>query len=151
MKLGRALSLLLLLAFPFAIRAQEAKPSLNDQLWEAARQGDAAAVGALLDKGADVNARFRYGTTALFKAAERGHTEVVKLLLERGADVKVKDTFYGATAMTWALNSKHVEVVRLLLDKGAEGVDDVLGAGASDAGVQMQSRNSRRPRPVFIK
>ena len=60
-------------------------------------------VTALLDKGADVNAKFRYGTTALFKAAERGNTEVVKVLLARGADVSVKDTFYGATAMTWAL------------------------------------------------
>ena len=60
----------------------------------------------LLDKGADVNAKFRYGTTALFKAAERGHFEVAKVLIERGVDVKVKDTFYQATAMTWALDGK---------------------------------------------
>ena len=66
---------------------QNPKQELNDQLWEAARKGDAAAVTALLDKGADVNAKFRYGTTALFKAAERGNTEVVKVLLARGADV----------------------------------------------------------------
>ena len=70
------------------------KQELNDQLFEAVRKGDAAAVTAALDRGADVNAKFRYGATALFKAAERGHAEVVKLLLDRGADVKVKDTFY---------------------------------------------------------
>ena len=39
-------------------------------MWEAVRKGDVALVTALLDKGADVNAKFRYGTTALFKAAE---------------------------------------------------------------------------------
>ena len=72
---------------------------------------------ALLDKGADVNAKFRYGTTALFKAAERGNTEVVKVLLARGADVSTKDTFYGATAMTWALQNEHYEVVRALAGK----------------------------------
>jgi ankyrin repeat protein len=115
------------------IRAQEdAKQGLNDQLWEASRKGDAATVQTLLDKGADVNARFRYGTTALFKAAERGHTEVVKLLLARGADASIKDTFYGATAMTWALDNKHVDVVRALLEKSADDVDEVLLKGARD-------------------
>src|SRR5688572_6723245 len=93
------------------------KQALNDQLYDAVRRGDVAAVTAALDKGADVNAKFRYGATALFKAAERGHTEIAKLLLARGADVKVKDTFYQATAMTWALDGKHIGVIRLLLEK----------------------------------
>ena len=54
------------------------KQELNDQLFEAVRKGDAAAVTAALDRGADVNAKFRYGATALFKAAERGNAEVVE-------------------------------------------------------------------------
>ena len=105
------LSLVAFLLTVSAVIAQNPKQELNDQMWEAARKGDAAAVTALLDKGADVNAKFRYGTTALFKASERGNTEVVKVLLARGADVTVKDTFYGATAMTWALENNHLEVV----------------------------------------
>jgi Ankyrin repeats (3 copies)/Domain of unknown function (DUF3471) len=116
---------------------QNSKQELNDQLWEAARKGDAAAVTALLDKGADVNAKFRYGTTALFKAAERGNTEVVKVLLARGADVAVKDTFYGATAMTWALDQQHVEVVRALLEKNASSVDDVLVTAVNKNNVSL--------------
>ena len=122
---------LLLLLFPQ--NTTTSKQELNDQLFEAVRKGDAAAVTSLLDRGADVNAKFRYGTTALFKAAERGNTEVTKVLLARGADVKVKDTFYGATAMTWALNGKHLEVVRLLLEKSADGVEDVLMQGAQES------------------
>jgi len=118
---------LLVLLFPQT--QTNPKQELNDQLFEAVRKGDAAAVTAALDKGADVNAKFRYGTTALFKAAERGNAEVTKVLLERGAELNVKDTFYGATALSWALQNDHFSVVQLLLSKGAEGADDVLMSG----------------------
>jgi hypothetical protein len=131
------LAALLLLALAPAAAAQDPKQALNEELYEAARKGDAAEVRAVLDKGADVNARFRYGATALFKAAERGHTEVVKLLIERGADVNVKDTFYGATAMTWALDKGHTGVVRALLAKSAEGAGNVLLAGVRSGNAEL--------------
>lgn len=137
MKPRLLISTLLILALPIATLAQNPKQELNDQLFEATRKGDAMAVTALLDKGADVNAKFRYGTTALFKAAEKGHLEVVKVLLARGADVSVKDTFYGATAMTWALEGKHVEVVRALLEKDPSGVNDVLLTGATEGNAAL--------------
>ncbi len=138
MKLKHAAAVLLafFLISP-TVFAQDAKQKLNDEFWEAVRKGDLAAVTALLDKGADVNAKFRYGATALFKAAERGHTEIVKLLLARGADVKVKDTFYGATAMTWALSNGHVETVRALLEKDSSSVDDVLMTGVREGNVAL--------------
>ncbi len=130
MRLHRLILLTLTcLLTPLFVAAQDPKQQLNEQMWEAARKGDATEVAALLDKGADVNAKFRYGTTALFKASERGHTDVVKLLLARGADTKVKDTFYGATAMTWALDNDHAEVVKALLEKDADSAGDVLMSG----------------------
>jgi len=113
------------------------KQELNDQLFEAVRKGDAAAVTAALDKGADVNAKFRYGATALFKAAERGNADVTKILLDRGADVNVKDTFYQATAMTWALDGKHVGVVKLLLAKSGDDVEDVLLTGTREGNQEL--------------
>lgn len=112
--------------------ATNSKQELNDQLFEAVRKGDLAAATAALDRGADVNAKFRYGATALFKAAERGNVSVVKLLLDRGADVKVEDTFYHATAFSWALDGKHIEVVKLLMAKGAGDVNDVLINGVRE-------------------
>ncbi len=121
---------LLVLLFPQT--QTDPKQALNDLLFEAVRKGDAAAVTAALDKGADVNAKFRYGTTALFKAAERGDAEVTKVLLNRGAEMNVKDTFYQATALSWALQNEHFNVVRLLLEKGAEGADDVLMSGVQE-------------------
>ncbi|HEX8354590.1 MAG TPA: ankyrin repeat domain-containing protein [Pyrinomonadaceae bacterium] len=133
------LALLALSLAPAAAARQDPKQALNEQLYEAARKGDAAEVKALLDKGADVNARFRYGATALFKAAERGHTEVVKTLIERGADVTVKDTFYGATAIYWATDKGHTGVVRAILAKSAEGAGEVLMAGVRGGNVEMVS------------
>lgn len=141
MKLKRSFILLVALSFMSnAAFAQTSKPELNDKFWEAVRQGDLATTTSLLDQGADVNAKFRYGATALFKAAERGHTEIVKLLLARGADVSVKDTFYNATAMTWALSNGHVETVRALLEKDSGSVGNVLMTGVregKDAYVEM--------------
>jgi Ankyrin repeats (many copies) len=119
--------------------AQNPQQELNDKFWEAVRKGDLAATTALLDQGADVNAKFRYGTTALFKAAERGHLEIVKLLLARGADVTVKDTFYRATAMTWALDGNHVEIVTAILEKDPDSAGDVLMTGV------------REEKPAFVK
>ncbi|MGI9065761.1 MAG: ankyrin repeat domain-containing protein [Pyrinomonadaceae bacterium] len=137
MTLRRLFLLLFTMLSPLVAVGQNPKQELNDQMWEAARKGDTAAVTAALDKGAEVNAKFRYGTTALFKAAERGNTEVVKLLLARGADVTVKDTFYNTTAMRWALDGKHVEVVRALLEKDTTGVNDVLTTGTREGNVEL--------------
>lgn len=129
--------LFLLTSLLFLQTAAPTKQELNDQLYEAVRKGDVAGVTAALDRGADVNARFRYGTTALFKAAERGNAQITKILLDRGADVKVKDTFYGATAMTWAIDGKHIPVVRLLLEKGADEVEDVLLTGVRENNAEL--------------
>ncbi|HEX8338542.1 MAG TPA: ankyrin repeat domain-containing protein [Pyrinomonadaceae bacterium] len=132
------LTALVALALGLTAAAQaDPKQALNEQLYEAARRGDAAEVKAVLDRGADVNAKFRYGATALFKAAERGHTEVVKLLIERGADVGVKDTFYGATALYWATDKGHAGVVRAILAKSPEGAGEVLLSGVRSGNAEM--------------
>ena len=131
------LTILLLSAATVAL-AQDPKQALNEQLYEAVRKGDLAAVTSLLDKGADVNAKFRYGATALFKAAERGNADIVKLLLARGADASVRDTFYNAKAMTWALGDNvNVEVVRALLEKDLSSVEDVLMTGVREGNVAL--------------
>ncbi|HEX6186830.1 MAG TPA: ankyrin repeat domain-containing protein [Pyrinomonadaceae bacterium] len=130
-------TILLVLAAPPAF-AQISKQELNDQMYEAVRRGDAAAVTTLLDKGADVNAKFRYGATALFKAAERGNSDIVKLLLARGADATVRDTFYGAKAMTWALGDNiKVDLVGALLEKDPTSVEDVLMHGVREGNVGL--------------
>ncbi len=122
MNIKRLILLSLLLIFSPRISAQD----INEDLWTAARKGDAVAVEALLAKGADVNAKFRYGATALSYAADKGHTEVVKVLLARGANVEVEDTFYKSRPIHWAAINGHAAIVKMLLDKGATGIDDAL-------------------------
>ncbi len=141
-----------LILFPFLQATQDPKQALNDQLFEAVRKGDAAAVTALLDKGADVNAKFRYGQTALFKASERGYANVVKVLLDRGADPTVKDTFYGATARTWAIDHGHADVVKLLFEKDPSGADEVLMAGVrrSDAALVQVALDKGNVKPPAL-
>jgi outer membrane protein assembly factor BamB len=100
--------------------------ALAEELWAAARAGDAARVTATLDKGIDVNTRTRYGATALTFAADKGHVEIVKLLIARGADVNVQDTFYQMRALDMAMMNKHADVVKLLLERGSKGAPGVL-------------------------
>ncbi len=120
--------------FPFAALAQ----NLNEDLWAAARKGDAESVKALLSQGAEVNAKTRYGATALSFAADRGHVEVIKVLAENGADMNMKDTFYNAPAITWAAYNGHTAAVKLMLEKGAsEGKDAVLMAGVESGDLDM--------------
>src|SRR5258708_4373770 len=117
--------------------AQDPKADLNDELLAATRKGDLAQVKTLLAKGADVNAKSPYGSTALFFACDRGHTEIAKLLIEKGADVNVEDTFYHATALRWATMNKRLDAIKLLLDHGAKSAGDVLEAGVQFANPQI--------------
>ena len=65
-------------------------------LFEAAARGDAVAVAALLDAGAELEAaRDEDERTVLHCAAASGHASVVSLLLERGADVDAEDEVRG--------------------------------------------------------
>jgi hypothetical protein len=59
---------------------------LDEELFEAARSGDAAKVRELLERGANPNAKHEWGTTPLHLAAMGGRLNVARLLLERGAD-----------------------------------------------------------------
>ncbi len=98
----------------------------REDLWAAARKGDARAVEALLTQGVDVNAKTDYGATALHFAADKGHVAVVKVLLRHKANVNVKDTFYTATPMTWAVYRQHWDVIDVLIEAGAEGGASLL-------------------------
>jgi ankyrin repeat protein len=99
--------------------AQSALSEVNKQLIAAARQGNAKAVKALLERDADVNAQNVKGSTALMIAANHGHVAAVKALLERGADVNVQNA-QDITALIFAAQNGHVEVVKALLAGGVD-------------------------------
>lgn len=69
----------------------------------------------LLARGADLNARDKYGETALHWAIELDNEAVVRTLLKSGADPSQKNG-YGDTLVEFAIDKSGVSVIRLLLD-----------------------------------
>ena len=65
----------------------------QDKLLAAIVAGDADAVRALLDGGADARGADDVGVTLVMRAAEVGNAEIVRLLLKAGADPTARDRF----------------------------------------------------------
>jgi ankyrin repeat protein len=91
-----------------------------DQIWEhAVKQGDVVIVLDHLKRGADPDARDRYGQTGLMLAARAGYREIVEALIAHGADLNVTAKF-GLSALMHAIVAGHEEVARLLAKAGAD-------------------------------
>ncbi|MCY4601519.1 MAG: ankyrin repeat domain-containing protein, partial [Acidobacteria bacterium] len=112
MRVSAAAALILALAAP--VRAEH--PDLR--VIEAVRQGDRAAVGALLGADADVNARQPDGATALHWAIYLDDLETAKLLLHAGARPDVANEL-DVTPLYLACENANAALVRLLLEAGA--------------------------------
>ncbi|MFQ5569241.1 MAG: ankyrin repeat domain-containing protein [Rhodothermales bacterium] len=101
--------------------------TLDQQLRQAASEGNLNTVNEALTEGADVNARGDFGDTALNLAAEYGHDHIVERLLEAGADI---ENLGGAdkTPLMNAAFAGQVKVVELLLSQGARINRDLLSS-----------------------
>jgi len=86
---------------------------------DAAMRGDAAAVRALIEAGADVNAALGDGMTALHWSAERGDGDIALLLLSAGAQVESTTRLGAYRPLHLAAKGGHTYVVRELLQAGA--------------------------------
>ena len=86
---------------------------LEDKLMNEAINGHADAVRALIEKGANINAKDSDGWTPLMQAAYYGYANVVQVLIERGADVNARDRS-GETALNKAEAHHKAEIVSIL-------------------------------------
>jgi ankyrin repeat protein len=85
-----------------------------------AKLGYAEIARVLLEHGADMNARTKWGErTALLEAADKGRSDVVNLLLDHGADIETRGTL-NQTPLMEAAEEGRVETVNILLDRGAD-------------------------------
>ena len=60
-------------------------------LHDACREGQVEVAMAVIDKGADLNARDMYGWTPLHHALSNGHTKVAMAVIDKGADIYIKN------------------------------------------------------------
>jgi ankyrin repeat protein len=81
--------------------------------------GHMAAAEALLNAGADPNAKDNENIPLLHQAVIRGKKEMVELLLDKKADLNAKDA-EGETALNEAVEQGNNEIIKLLLQRGAK-------------------------------
>lgn len=91
--------------------------SRNEALVLASRKGNASAVSALLQAGADVNICNAFGQTPLQFAAMKRHLAIVTLLITSGANLHASNN-EGRTALHWATIKGDVSIVSTLLKAG---------------------------------
>lgn len=79
-------------------------------------------VEVLVDAGADVNARTRWGETPLYIAVEQGRTGMVEFLLARGADADITGNRHYCDDMPLglAVSMGRLDLVKALLAGGAD-------------------------------
>jgi len=84
------------------------------KLVPATNAGDLSTVQDCIARGADVDVRTTYGSTALMIASTKGCIAIAKSLIDAGADNNVKDRT-GSTAIVVASENGHTAIVELLL------------------------------------
>ena len=87
--------------------------NLNQQLFEAAYDGNTELVRHLLEQGANINAIDNEdGDTALALATYEGHFDTAKLLIDSGADVHIADK-NGWTALMSTAQRGPISIAKL--------------------------------------
>ena len=85
----------------------------------ATQSDQVAAAKALIDAGADVNAKDHIEDSPYLYAGARGHQEILQMTLAHGADLRSTNR-YGGTALIPAAERGHVDTVRTLINAGVD-------------------------------
>ncbi len=101
------------------IRAGAGIPEGVSLLHFAARTGDTAKIRSILDAGAAVEGRDKWGMSPLMWACRPDRLEAVRLLIDAGAEVNARDDRGETALMKASKNWETGEVVGFLLEAGA--------------------------------
>jgi len=114
-----------------SLKAHVDSLTIDGQLFDAARGGDAEKLQAMIEAYPDkLHVRNKpYEHTLLHVAAHNGRAEAVELLLAHGIDPNTREKGDNTYPMHWAAAAGHLDVVRKLADAGG----DVIGDGDDHA------------------
>ncbi|MGO4545742.1 M48 family metallopeptidase [Paenibacillus sp. 2TAB23] len=97
----------------------EDRVNTEEELLDAALEGDADLVRQLLSSGVNPDAADAEGWTALMWAAQLNDTDSGIAIIDAGADLNLVEHTYEETALTIAIYNGSVDVVELLLERNA--------------------------------
>ncbi|MFC2130519.1 ankyrin repeat domain-containing protein, partial [Bacteroidota bacterium] len=96
-----------------------AEENLDSLLIEAVNSKKFDLTKELIEKGANIEATNKNGSTPLLTASYYGNLDMVKYLISNNADIKALNE-YGNSALYIASYSNHIEIARLLIEKGLD-------------------------------
>ena len=102
----------------FAFCSMVASAVASD-LFSAVDEGCSDDVAEALKTTTDVNAKDKFGRTALHKAANKGNIEIVEMIIAKGADVNAKD-IKGDTPLHAAAWKENEDLMKLLVENKAD-------------------------------
>jgi ankyrin repeat protein len=89
------------------------------ELAEAVARHDIDRVAQLIELGANVDYKKRFGPTLLYVACEEGFTQIVRMLIDAGADINYANIL-GYPPLYTASARGCSEIVQMLIDAGAD-------------------------------
>lgn len=122
---------------------------IDDELLDAMVHGTAEQVEDLLARGANPNARYGDGATALWDAINHWSLGMIKTLLSAGADVNAHDNG-GETALMQAGDNGDDEAIQILLEAGAQ-IDTQDEGGMSALMHAVRGRRAREAVEALIE
>ncbi|MBO7244288.1 MAG: ankyrin repeat domain-containing protein [Alphaproteobacteria bacterium] len=99
--------------------ASETQAVKEDPIFDAIKSRKVSLVRQLIEQGADIHLKDRFGQTPLFYAIERGQLKMVQLLVEQGADVNELNGAGNSPLMT-AVIYERPKILSYLLEQGAD-------------------------------
>lgn len=92
---------------------------INSSLLQSSAVGDTTRIKEMLERGADINTKDRYGRTPLHVSLENKQVETAKFLMNRGANVNAKDALDN-TPLHLSEYADEERTSHLLTERGAD-------------------------------
>lgn len=84
------------------------------------RNGDLAALEALLDAGAEINVRDQFGRTPLSRAMTNSNSDIIWRMIAAGAEIYEPESWSTALHSASAVNPPNLEIIEFVIAEGAD-------------------------------